>query len=284
MTVKQNQERVSADIQLRRSMLNLRKKTKVKRQSKWLFPHASELFYSEQLAKIVDLIDNAMQTMLIPLLPQLQVEIDATRPAAVNDAFLDDLQATLDNMQTFVNKNQSDPTVLASTAGDDISQYNRGQLSKVLKSAFGVNLTHTEPWLSTQLDLFTSQNADLIKNITTKAVGDIRGIVTRGFAQGTSLRDMGANLEKRIGITRNRAKLIARDQTSKLNGQLTQLRQQQNGISKYTWITAGDERVRPTHAANDGLVFSWDNPPATGNPGDAVNCRCIASPVLDDLL
>lgn len=284
MTVKQNQKQVSRDIQLKRSMLNLKQKTAVKRQAKWLFPHQSELFYKEQLAKIVDLIDQSMKNLLIPLLPRLQAEIDGNRPTATNDAFLDDLTATLNNMQTFVNSNQDDPTLLASTVGSDVSQYNRGQMTKVLKSAFGVSVTQSEPWLTTQLDLFTSQNVDLIKNITTKAMSDIQGIVTRGFAQGTSLREMQASLEDRIGFTRNRAKLIARDQTSKLNGQLTQLRQNQNGISKYVWVTAGDERVRPTHAANEGRTFSWDDPPATGNPGDDYNCRCIASPVLEGLL
>ena len=29
-----------------------------------------------------------------------------------------------------------------------------------------------------------------------------------------------------------------------------------------------DEKVRLGHAANNGLVFAWDDPPPTGHPGD----------------
>ncbi len=44
----------------------------------------------------------------------------------------------------------------------------------------------------------------------------------------------------------------------------------------YIWRTAGDDKVRPSHAANDGKIIAWDNPPATGNPGEDFNCRCKA--------
>lgn len=46
----------------------------------------------------------------------------------------------------------------------------------------------------------------------------------------------------------------------------------------YIWHTQGDERVRGAHAANDGKIFSRENPPETGNPGDDYNCRCWAEP------
>lgn len=46
----------------------------------------------------------------------------------------------------------------------------------------------------------------------------------------------------------------------------------------YTWRTAGDDRVRHTHAALEGLVFSWTNAPSEGHPGTAPNCRCWAEP------
>lgn len=63
---------------------------------------------------------------------------------------------------------------------------------------------------------------------------------------------------------------------------LDQERQQQLGITHYTWSTAGDDKVRPSHAANEGATFSWDNPPATGHPGAAPNCRCFPYPALVD--
>ncbi len=46
----------------------------------------------------------------------------------------------------------------------------------------------------------------------------------------------------------------------------------------YIWRTSGDEKVRPSHAANNGKIFAWKNPPATGHPGQDYNCRCWADP------
>ncbi len=52
---------------------------------------------------------------------------------------------------------------------------------------------------------------------------------------------------------------------------------------KYIWRTRGDEKVRPSHAALEGQVFSWDNPPAIGHPGEDHNCRCMAEPHLEGI-
>jgi hypothetical protein len=48
---------------------------------------------------------------------------------------------------------------------------------------------------------------------------------------------------------------------------------------RYIWRTEQDARVRPSHAANNGKIFSMDNPPSTGNPGEDYNCRCWAEPM-----
>lgn len=52
----------------------------------------------------------------------------------------------------------------------------------------------------------------------------------------------------------------------------------------YVWRTAGDDKVRSEHAVNDGKVFAWDEPPSTGNPGEAFGCRCWAEPYKEDIL
>ncbi|MCH2545980.1 MAG: minor capsid protein, partial [Alphaproteobacteria bacterium] len=46
----------------------------------------------------------------------------------------------------------------------------------------------------------------------------------------------------------------------------------------YIWRTSGDEKVRAAHAANNGKIFAWDNPPDTSHPGEDYNCRCWAEP------
>jgi len=50
----------------------------------------------------------------------------------------------------------------------------------------------------------------------------------------------------------------------------------------YRWRTSGDDKVRPSHAANEGRIFNWDRAPATGHPGEEPGCRCTAEPVEID--
>ncbi len=44
----------------------------------------------------------------------------------------------------------------------------------------------------------------------------------------------------------------------------------------YIWRTVGDEKVRGNHAQREARIFSWDNPPDGGHPGEDYNCRCWA--------
>ncbi len=48
----------------------------------------------------------------------------------------------------------------------------------------------------------------------------------------------------------------------------------------YVWRTQGDSKVRTAHQENNGKVFTRNNPPATGHPGEDYNCRCIAEPYI----
>ena len=77
------------------------------------------------------------------------------------------------------------------------------------------------------------------------------------------------------------ARRIATDQAENMVADLNRRRQMANGVERYEWQTAGDDRVRPTHSANNGRRFAWDNAPSTGHPGDAVQCRCVALPVFE---
>ncbi|MFP4097878.1 MAG: phage minor head protein [Alphaproteobacteria bacterium] len=47
----------------------------------------------------------------------------------------------------------------------------------------------------------------------------------------------------------------------------------------YIWRTVKDSDVRPAHAAREGKIFSWTNPPEGGHPGEDYNCRCWAETV-----
>ena len=88
---------------------------------------------------------------------------------------------------------------------------------------------------------------------------------------------------------KNRAQLIARTETARARSNFTEARARALGSTHYIWHTVGDARVRPMHAALNGTVQSWDDPPITdfdhgmpvkSHPGCVWNCRCFASPLL----
>jgi SPP1 gp7 family putative phage head morphogenesis protein len=55
---------------------------------------------------------------------------------------------------------------------------------------------------------------------------------------------------------------------------------QEHPTTHYIWRTRGDNKVRASHAANNGRIFSWDSPPPTGHPGEDYNCRCTTEPYV----
>ena len=61
------------------------------------------------------------------------------------------------------------------------------------------------------------------------------------------------------------------------------------GVSFYIWTSRRDGLVRVLHAALDGRVFSWSNPPVSGthgwrgHPGQPAECRCTPFPLDPDI-
>lgn len=80
---------------------------------------------------------------------------------------------------------------------------------------------------------------------------------------------------RRLGI--GEVAFHGRDESETANGQYTRDRSLAAGEGTYEWATQGDDRVRPTHAELDGLVFQYGSPPPSigVEPGVDWNCRCV---------
>jgi SPP1 gp7 family putative phage head morphogenesis protein len=122
-----------------------------------------------------------------------------------------------------------------------------------------------------------------------ETITQIRDVLDDAWTKGERVEVMREKLQERFGVSESRADLIARDQTLKLNAEITQTRQTAAGVQKYVWTTSGDERVRDMHSELDGQTFDWNDPPVTNeagdrnHPGGDYQCRCTAMPVLDEL-
>jgi len=169
----------------------------------------------------------------------------------------------------------------ADKAGESSSNVNRKQVTNQMRSV-GVNVFQDTPNAGDMLKDFTRTNVKLIKSLPDTAFTRIEDIVQRGLATGARHGTLAKDIAKEFDVTRRRAKLIARDQVSKLNSQITRQRHKANGVTKEIWRTMGDERVRPEHEAREGQEYSVETGIEGEFPGDPINCRCYAEPVLGD--
>lgn len=168
-----------------------------------------------------------------------------------------------------------------SSSAKKVSDFNRRQWHGVLRKHYGVDVVKSEPWLAARLADYEQRNLALIESIPKQYVEKLQGQITEAVTRGYTVNQVVALVLKTYPLPLKRARLIARDQVGKLNGQLTRLRQEALGVTGYTWRGVMDSRERPSHVAHEKKHFDWDDPPKdTGHPGEDYQCRCTAEPDL----
>ena len=135
---------------------------------------------------------------------------------------------------------------------------------------------------------WTDLNVDLIKSIPKNSLGDMEDIVLNGYNSGKTTKSIMQDIQHTYGVSRSKARFLARDQMAKLNANISQMQQMDAGVTEYIWSSSGDGRVRDRHKELDGKKFKWSDPPIvdkkTGrraHPGQDYQCRCVALPVFD---
>lgn len=229
------------------------------------------------MQQIVKQLKLVTQNVLVPELKRLE-------PEYIGDAYANFLQSAFDRMRNSFSAIDSIAQQIASSFVYKTSQINKERFYKSIENAIGVDMNRIiqKENLEDVLMLKTRENVNLIKTIPEEYFKKIETIVYNGTTQKSSAVSMLKQIQNVGGVTENRAKLIARDQTSKLNSAITQQRQLNLGITEYIWITSGDERVRESHRSKNGKTFKWSEPPAdTGHPGNDIQCRCIAQPIIN---
>jgi hypothetical protein len=131
-----------------------------------------------------------------------------------------------------------------------------------------------------------AENVRLIKTIPNIYFNDMGEAIYKHFSGVPIDGGITERLSTISGVTQTRAAFIARDQTAKLNGQLTRYRHESVGIKKYKWRNAQDQRVvgnpaglypkghkgHGNHWVREGVVYYYNRPPADGNPGYPYQC------------
>lgn len=245
-----------------------------------------ELWYKQQLLAVVDHLRQIAREELLPDLRNMEpLYAKATDGLALDRLPRRPLETSFRRMVERVGGIEKTAKRLAALAAQRSVDTVDERLKASIKSSVGIDIT---PLLSQSgpvmdaLNAATQANIELITSIPDQYFEKLDDAVTKNMERGMRYEDLAKEVERIGDVTESRAKLIARDQTSKMNGSFNQARQTSLGIDKYVWQTSGDERVRPDHADNDGKLFNWNDAPAeTGHPGHDVNCRCVAIPYFD---
>lgn len=239
-------------------------------------PRSAEVKYRNTLYALVERLKKDTETTIVPLLKQLE-------PDYVNDAYAKTLSEAFDRLRNgYINIDKNAKTI-SSSFTQDVDNQQKQRFYAAMEEAVGVNLQSVIQRDNVEdiLVSMTRSNVALIKSIPEEYFKKIESMVWTNVTQGTKATSMIKELQQIGKVTESRARLIARDQTAKLNSALNQQRQQNLGIEEYVWRTSGDgDRVRESHRENNGKTFRWDDPPETGHPGEDIQCRCIAIPII----
>lgn len=263
-----------------------------KRLPRQLTPRPIEREYAAHLLRVVAAVREAFAP-LVAELPDLLERIARERRgdarARMDAGEIDRIRQLVDQARTRISDtvDQRDLAALAEEFARRTATFQRVQLNRQVQSALGVDVFSSDRGLAALVEGFTMENVALIKDIPAKIAAGVEGAVTRAATSGTLHPDLAKELQRQFGYGENRAKLIARDQIGKFYGAVNASRQQALGVTRYTWRTVRDERVRDEHEALEGEVFAYDDPAGGDDgmlPGEPVQCRCWAEPVMDDLL
>lgn len=244
--------------------------------------------YNAKLQRLVKQIKADIAKEVMPLIRQLAPEY--TQDAmATTDAWSD---LILSAMGRLVQKWQSEH--FGSGANRLAAEFVQAALKKSerdMKRSVGIDVFSGNKVLQDYLRASAQQNAQLIKSIPAKYLEEVQTQVMANMRAGMRPSYIEKSLQEQYGVTQRRAKMIARDQTSKIKGEIAEKQQTSAGFEYFQWVDADDERVRTRHRAIDGKVtaygkgiYRWDNLPLSDKgvpikPGSDYQCRCIARPV-----
>jgi SPP1 gp7 family putative phage head morphogenesis protein len=130
-----------------------------------------------------------------------------------------------------------------------------------------------------------------------KDILELRQKMMRSTFEGVRYEQVIDLITTRYGVSYNKAKFLARQETNLLLSKFKETRYAEAGVKLYKWrcvLGTPTHPTRPRHKelsrmSDNGKVFQFDKPPRTSedgtpprynNPGEDFNCRCVSIPVV----
>jgi SPP1 gp7 family putative phage head morphogenesis protein len=174
--------------------------------------------------------------------------------------------------------------------GDVVAQ-STAQLNIGLKDIaerMAIQSTMATPRMRAVVEAATQASVGLITRIPEKYLDGVQTAVMSAITNGSGLNKLVPYLTRRYQGDARHAHLVALDQIRKVSASVNSARIQELGVKSFVWVHVGGERYpRRLHQSYSGKEFRYDDLPIIdkrtgerGIPGAAINCRCIARPVV----
>lgn len=181
---------------------------------------------------------------------------------------------------------------------DTISQKALSKLDKKSKEEFykrvaaktGINVADliAKEGMKPTTNALVAETAQWIKTLRDDTFQKFTNNTLFAMSQGESLDTIVSQFDDVVAERKNHAKFLARNQVQNYNSITTKIRAQNLGITKAIWETAGDERVRPSHADREGQEFDLAEGLYSSLddlyllPGADYNCRCTYTMIIPE--
>lgn len=252
------------------------------------FPLMIERQYERVKVQEVNVAARLIKDQLIPQIPSMVAEVGLGDSR--QDTYVEDFEAIIGAIKIAFAERVTRRKVEgdAEDMANSVNNRNASIFDMQVKQVIGVSPFRSEPWLQGTLSNSVTQNVSLITTLHEDYFKDVEFETLNGLERGLSTREIAKRIQKKTGTARNRARLIARDQVSKLNSNLASRRASDLGVKRFRWSTSADERVRASHRALNNKIFTYkDGASVDGEdhvlPGQPINCRCVAIPIISSI-
>lgn len=151
------------------------------------------------------------------------------------------------------------------------NQVNAKRFGDNVENQFGIDLQgqllRGNPEIRDALEIATEYNASLIRSHAAQFKERINSTIMNSVQSGVRSTNLITQMMEDFGVSFNKAKFLARDQTSKMNGDLSRIRAESVGAKTYIWSGSLDERERKSHRVMEGKLCKYSDPTVYSDDG-----------------
>lgn len=241
------------------------------------YPLAVEKQYAKDLLKMIDEVERMV------MLHYKRVIVPQLKNYRADDDELNTIQRILEITRALSLNIFSDNNIvnIAKRFVNNLDLFNMKNITDQARVA-GISVVQDTPKLKDFVESSVTQNVSYIKSIESNLLDKVSTLIFEETVKGTASKQIQEQLMQSFNVSRSKAKFIAVDQSGSIFGQLTKERHTSIGVEKFTWLSAGDKRVRPEHQNYNGKTYTYKDGANGKFPGSSdYRCRCVGQPVFE---